>query len=105
MCDSDTCSSTALDVERDDVTGLYRYETIVDYTCHDGRKFEDGRHSKSVSCSRNAQWDETDINCLGESVGFVGSMPSCVGCRVPPQFHCNIELHLLYPIDCIALVK
>ena len=67
-CDTDTCSSTASEVDRNDVTGLYPYETVVDYTCLGGRKFDDGHASKSVSCSRNAQWNDIEIDCHREFV-------------------------------------
>jgi len=71
VADSNTCSSTALDAERDPNTQLFPYQTTVIYTCDGELKFYDGTQSKSVLCEANAEWSEYDMPCQSEYLSSI----------------------------------
>jgi hypothetical protein len=48
---------------RDLSTGRFVYGTVASYRCLDGRRFEDGRTEKSISCVDNGRWNETQFTC------------------------------------------
>jgi hypothetical protein len=64
--DPETCSATMSDVDRDSITGLYEYNTAIDYVCHDTLKFYDGHSSKRLLCLGNGHWSDTDVSCTGK---------------------------------------
>ena len=64
--DGETCLATSTYPQPDANTGLYSYNTMIGYMCVGGRQFSDGHRCKIVSCSRNGEWNDTNVNCTRE---------------------------------------
>lgn len=61
--DITTCSSNASQVHPDPTNGLFPYDTAIEYSCLDDRKFLDGMQTKVVLCANRGQWSEDNLIC------------------------------------------
>jgi len=94
VADSNTCSSTASDAERDPNTQLFPYQTTIIYTCDGELKFYDGTQSKSVLCDANAEWSEHDLSCQSEYLSSI--ITYCyIGLRFSSQFVVELAYAML----------
>ena len=52
------------DSDRENVGTIYA--TVVKYSCHPGKRFEDGFEVKHITCQENEMWTENQFTCEGK---------------------------------------
>jgi hypothetical protein len=55
---------------RDQTTGMFPYDTVVEYRCDNGSRFEDGYTTQRVACRDNGVWNVTAKSCKGNYQTF-----------------------------------